>query len=90
MAFGLEIYNGSGKLQLGTSSRQLRFHSIYTFTRSSWPVSQTVTGMINDGTWVAIPSSTSDAFIVTLNNGGFSVNHPYVGTFTVSVLVFRM
>ena len=90
MAFGLEIYNASGKMQLSTTGRQLRFHSSYTFTRSSWPVSQTVAGMLNDGTWVGIPASSSDAFIVTIGNGSFSVNHPYVMTTTVTVLIFRM
>lgn len=61
MAHGLMTWTGNGKLQM-TSERLTRLYAVYTIRMGNGQTypsthSQPVSGMVNDGTWFALAST---------------------------------
>jgi len=92
MAYGLQIYDASSNLTLDTNWRLIRFSAFYSGTVTfGSPVTISVTGLINDGTW-GYNNSVEDAWDIktTLNSGSITITALVSGTQSYNILLFRI
>jgi|TARA_R110000803_G_scaffold178265_2_gene240687 hypothetical protein len=92
MAYGLQIYDASSNLTLDSNWRLIRFSAFYSGTVTfGTPVTISVTGLTNDGTW-GYNNSVEDAWDIktTLNSGSITVTALVSGTQSYKILLFRI
>lgn len=92
MAYGLQIYDASSNLTLDTNWRLIRFSAFYSGTVTfGSPITISVTGLINDGTW-GYNNSVEDSWDIrtTLNSGSITVTALVSGTQSYNILLFRI
>lgn len=91
MAYGLQIFDASGNITLDTDYRCVRFAGFLSgnVTFGS-PVTLSVTGLTNDGTW-GYNNSTSQSWAIktTLNSGSITVQALRSGTYPYKIILFR-
>lgn len=90
MAWGLETYNSAGVPVLRVTDRFTRIHSTYTVSLSYLSATTIgVSGMSNDGTWVAIPSEAQ--FECLVQSGQVYIqNHGTNGSTTTTIVVLKL
>ena len=92
MAYGLQIYDASSNLTLDSNWRLIRFSAFYSGTVTfGTPVTISVTGLTNDGTW-GYNNSVEDAWDIKtpLNSGSITVTALVSGTQSYKILLFRI
>lgn len=92
MAYGLQIFDGSGNLEIDISSRLARQITSFTITTPVPVYSQTinyyVTDMLNNGEWffVGLPAKVG----LSINAGYFSLTFYSAPSYTFTLKVFRL
>jgi hypothetical protein len=90
MAYGLQVFDSSGNLEIDVSSRLSRFVGIYYFNSAiDQTIDITVTGIVNDGTWMVTQIGEAGSIEIFTGYVRLKLSHFY-NTNVNFFMVFRL